>query len=266
MQVLINYFSQTKMTETIAEKIAEAIKDLGHKCVLKPFDKVTGADIKKSDIIGCGTPVHSWHIPYNYKEFLKELPELQGKKAFVFVTYGEVITANVLYDMAEILKNKGAVVLGGMKSIGLHNMPPLRRKGKGAGHPNEQDIQNARYFADRIINKAEKSGQDATYSLYIRRPLVNFMSPFMTPKAMNKAMPKIKVDEKRCDQCGVCQKVCPVDNIDMLPYPVFKGDCLKCFQCSVSCPKEALRVNWLAMELFLPVLDMLKEKGESVIV
>jgi ferredoxin len=45
-----------------------------------------------------------------------------------------------------------------------------------------------------------------------------------------------------CIKCGICKKVCPVNNIDMdeagLPY--FKHHCEQCLACIQFCPKKAI--------------------------
>jgi NAD-dependent dihydropyrimidine dehydrogenase PreA subunit len=52
------------------------------------------------------------------------------------------------------------------------------------------------------------------------------------------------VDEK-CDSCGICMRVCPVDNILMSqsesPTPVWQHKCVNCLACYHHCPKEAIQ-------------------------
>ena len=151
MKVLIIYFSQTNVTKIIAQKMAEAIESSGNKCQIKDFSETSPSEVLNADLVGCGTPVHAWHIPYIYNKYLEKLPSLIGKKAFVFVTYGDMYTANVLYDVALILRNKGAVVIGGFKAVGYHSLPLFRRKGKGFGRPDERDFQAARDFIKKLI-------------------------------------------------------------------------------------------------------------------
>jgi len=46
-----------------------------------------------------------------------------------------------------------------------------------------------------------------------------------------------------CNNCGICAKVCPVDNIEMLEKPVFGNACVSCHACVQHCPKEAIRIK-----------------------
>jgi ferredoxin len=46
-----------------------------------------------------------------------------------------------------------------------------------------------------------------------------------------------------CNNCGICAKVCPVDNIKVLEKPVFGNACVSCHACVQHCPQEAIRIK-----------------------
>jgi MinD superfamily P-loop ATPase len=54
------------------------------------------------------------------------------------------------------------------------------------------------------------------------------------------------VDEKKCDGCGFCSEVCPVDIIrlydDGKPYIKYQ-ECWYCGACEVDCPKNAITLE-----------------------
>lgn len=54
------------------------------------------------------------------------------------------------------------------------------------------------------------------------------------------------VSERRCIECDICVKVCPVNVFDRVPEapPVIarQNDCQTCFLCELYCPTDALYV------------------------
>ncbi|MCD6397994.1 MAG: 4Fe-4S binding protein [Spirochaetaceae bacterium] len=54
----------------------------------------------------------------------------------------------------------------------------------------------------------------------------------------------VKIDDKGCTSCGLCQKVCPVDAIITLETKkrqIVKNECLVCFKCQEICPVDVIQ-------------------------
>ncbi|WP_167957446.1 EFR1 family ferrodoxin [Anaerosporobacter faecicola] len=49
--------------------------------------------------------------------------------------------------------------------------------------------------------------------------------------------------EDSCTGCGICGKVCPMDNIELKEKPVFGQQCSSCMACTQNCPKNAIRMT-----------------------
>ncbi len=64
--------------------------------------------------------------------------------------------------------------------------------------------------------------------------------------------PRIKVDRRRCDLCGSCQRACPADAVFMRGrYPCFdRGKCIACYCCYELCPNNAVRICGVARLLW----------------
>lgn len=52
------------------------------------------------------------------------------------------------------------------------------------------------------------------------------------------------IDEIMCTNCGLCEKVCPVDifrtDDNGRVYIAYRGDCCNCLQCMYVCPVDAV--------------------------
>ena len=61
---------------------------------------------------------------------------------------------------------------------------------------------------------------------------------------------RVEIDRNRCTNCGLCAKICPVNNIKIdKQRPVWLHHCEQCLKCLQWCPGEAIQygrktVNW----------------------
>ena len=86
-------------------------------------------------------------------------------------------------------------------------------------------------------------------------------------------MNAIMIDQKKCNQDGVCVSECPsrvlkMDTPQSCPSPVpdFDTYCIKCGHCVAVCPTQAFSLEWLKPEdcrPMLPDLDVTPEQAEQ---
>lgn len=105
-QTAIIYFSQTGNTEKVARAIASGLDEAGLPSQLARLEEASKVDLGQFELIGLGTPVFYYKEPFNVKDFIKGLPSLKGKSAFLFITTGGHPT-NTLLRMAKLLEKKG---------------------------------------------------------------------------------------------------------------------------------------------------------------
>jgi adenylylsulfate reductase subunit B len=76
-----------------------------------------------------------------------------------------------------------------------------------------------------------------------------------------------KIDERKCNGCGICAEICPMDvlrlktDIDIVSHSEKKGafrqykaylayplDCMTCYLCELKCPTGAIDVGYKPLE------------------
>lgn len=122
MKIEIVYDSSTGTTAAAAEAMSKIMEDAGHECRVQSVNKANPADVSEADLICVGSWVQGWFIIKQHPtpasmRFIRELGNLEGKKAVVFCTY-KVAIGSTLEQMAAALENKGANVVGRFKYRG----------------------------------------------------------------------------------------------------------------------------------------------------
>lgn len=248
MNVTMVYFSQTGNTRKVAEAMAEAFRGAGHRVRTIPLRKATSQDAATGDLLGIGTPCFSSQAPTPVKEFLRTLPALDKRRAFVFATSSGA-PGRVLYDLASLLRETGAEVVGGFLARGEMHHPAPCLVGRMPNRPDEEDLARARRFATTV---AEHLATGQPGPVAESRPdtfkpggwFYDLVAMLSTDGLLRLALPEPKLDSTQCNQCGWCVKECPMDNIGLEPYPVLGNQCIRCYRCLTGCPREAFAANW----------------------
>ena len=57
--------------------------------------------------------------------------------------------------------------------------------------------------------------------------------------------PLPKIDKNKCNLCGTCVEVCPMEvfSKDDKEIKIVDGKCIGCHACELQCPKEAIKVE-----------------------
>lgn len=248
MNVTIIYFSQTGNTRKVAEVMAEAFRETGHIARTVSLKKATPHDATTGDLLAVGTPCFSSQAPTPVKAFLRSLPPLGNKRAFVFATSGGA-PGRVLYDLTRLLQSKGADVIGGFLTRGELHHPAPCLTGRMPNRPNAEDLADARRFAAEVIEhvSAGRPGPVAGSRLDAFRPRRGFydlVALLSTDSFLRLVLPEPKPDPTRCNQCQWCVYECPMHNITLKPYPVLGSQCIRCYRCLTGCPQKAFDADW----------------------
>jgi flavodoxin/ferredoxin len=258
MNVTLFYFSQTGNTRRIARAMAEVFSEAGYSARTLSLKKALPEDALDADVIGVGSPCFSSQAPTPIKNFLRSLPPIPGKPAFVFATSGTA-PGRVLYDLYSILRDKGAVVLGGFLTRGTVRHPAPCLYGRLPDRPNAEDLEQARRFAGEVVENLAAGRTDPlpgsrpdTFRLH--KGFYDFVALISTDSAIRFLMPRPKLNPAACNQCRWCEFECPVHNIELHPYPLIGKECIRCYRCVNGCPHKAYEVDWRIGNLIIYAL------------
>jgi flavodoxin len=159
MKSLLVLFSyHHKNTEKIAKVFAKVLD-----AQIKWTYEINPEELQQYDLIGFGSGIYSSKHHESLLELVDELPEVTGKKAFIFSTCGAPIAIGgqkTLDDYAikchsllrEKLNAKGYLIIDEFICAGFNTNSFLKLFGGiNKGRPNAEDLKNAEEFAKSLI-------------------------------------------------------------------------------------------------------------------
>lgn len=244
MKISICYFSQTGNTLKIAKRITEGFESQNNKVICSSIKDINHNTIIDSDIIGIGSPTFECHAPTPIKTFIKSLPNLSGKKSFVFVTSAGA-AGNVISDIQKLLKQKGSNVINAFLSPGEMFHPAPCIYGKSKGHPNINDLQNAKEFASTILNQIRNQSFQRSIGLKPKKGFYNIVGKITHFDCLIRLLvPKPIYNHYKCINCNKCIHECPMNTITKNPKLSIGNKCIRCYRCNSICLQKAITVNW----------------------
>ena len=155
MQTLIVYTSVHRgNTQKVAEEMGVV---LGAEVV--KLSEVKKEDIENADLVGFGSGIYFTTFHKGIMNFVKELPEMEEKKAFIFSTSGmkaENFFNKGHNEIRELLNEKGFEIEGEFNCRGYDTYSILKYIGGiNKNRPNEDDLKSAREFAKSLKSSPE---------------------------------------------------------------------------------------------------------------
>ncbi|MGA6926606.1 MAG: EFR1 family ferrodoxin [Desulfosarcina sp.] len=258
MNHTIVYCSPNGSTRHVAEVIADRLSEAGCDRTLLDIGE-NGADVGRiiasqnpaqGTCLWIGSPVYVDHPIPLIESFICRLPQTHGWYAAPFVTWGGVTSGTALYEMAQDLTRRGCVLIGAAKVIAVHSSLWRVSSPLGEHHPDARDDRAIQELVDQIL-KMFSAGPIKGMPL----EELDYQSPAIKADAQHSSIasaklgrPRLRVDEKKCIQCGQCAEMCPAQAITLTPFPQIGADCFICLKCVRECPQEAFPFDAHATE------------------
>ena len=253
-KVLIAYFSPAGSTRHVAGVIEKRFRALGTDVwVLDLGECRDGAteisrhieELKGNTCLFIGSPVYVSHAVPRVMECIEGLSENTGAFAVPFVTWGGACSGIALYEMGNELMNKGFTLLGAAKILAVHSLMWQLDHPLGNGHPDSDDDRMAEDLVNHIQHKLHSDIPKgiALADLAYQTKENHLEMEKVSLEAAKAHMPGREIDRGLCNQCQICKEVCPMDAIELTPYPEFGHGCIFCFSCMKQCPEQAIKTD-----------------------
>jgi ferredoxin/flavodoxin len=252
---MIFYFTGTGNTKWVAQQISEAIGEtLYYIPDLIREDKYT-FELKEGETIGFCFPTHGWQPPRIVRDFIKKLiinyqlsaPAPLACKARTVNCYCWALTTcgdNMGEAMTILNKDLAAIGLQATTQFAVVMpesyvcLPFMYTDTEEKEHAKINKVRQMLPHFINVIrgreNQVVELVKGATPRLYSYVIGAYFNARMVNDK-------KFTVDEDVCIKCGICAKVCPVDNIQNTPPEwIHNGRCTSCLACYHYCPVHAI--------------------------
>ena len=190
-------------------------------------------DFRKAGLI---YPVHALNAPKNVIKFLKELlPEGKNRDFFIVKSPGDpFFNGGATHELKKILSGKDYKIMQEETIVMPANVFLGYR---------EAFIKKILLTAEKRAKKLSRkivSGEKSLhgnplwlrFSTWIFSRIESFGTSFFGKD--------LKVNNS-CNSCGLCEKICPMENIKIVNgKPKFGWKCLICMRCIYKCPQDAI--------------------------
>ncbi len=216
------YFSPTGGTKKVATILTEGWEDtvwldLG-------TDERNGTVFQKEDVCFVSIPVFEGRVPTPTVARLKTMTG-NGARAILVAVYGARAVDDALLELRDILTERGFRCAAGIAAVAEHSII----RSYGAGRPNAGDAASLRGFSERLRSLYEAGQLPEDVALPGNRPYVEMGGVPFHPSG-----------NKKCINCGVCAKGCPVGAISGPDFSkTDKSKCITCMACVSACPTHA---------------------------
>jgi ferredoxin len=247
----IVYFSATGNTEYVAKLFKKELDNYGIKGTLLESTKEKRFE-DCYDMYVIGSPVHCEVFPEYFENYvLKNLRVGRGRKVIIFATQVANNSPGP-YNISQKLKARGFKVYG-EAIIRMPNNFFVVGFGKTSEPQRQEFIKEAREKVSMLTKEITANNRQLYNISKVRVALANGTYSIFKYYFHKWAKRRLAVDSTLCIRCGICERGCPTNNIEMKNTIIFKDKCISCQKCMHICPKNAFTYKGKHFEQYIKI-------------
>lgn len=244
MKTTIYVFSGTGTSLAVANQIAQKLKDT---TVVSMASLMNDAIIStEAQRVGFVFPCYFGGLPQLVRTFVEKMVLNQKPYVFTVITagghpgYGFKFMNKLLAKKETKLSYSAYVSVSSNYMVGWYYDLIRTKKINTALETASIKIDKIVEDIDRMCQRQEKDNR------------ITYLLPhIITPKkyiADTKPWDQEYSISQDCSHCGICERVCPVNNItNAVTKPTFAHNCQRCMACVQYCPKHAIIIAGVPM-------------------
>ncbi|MCK4718172.1 MAG: EFR1 family ferrodoxin [Thermoplasmata archaeon] len=228
------FFSGTGNTLLVVERMAEVFEVNGVPTRLHRMEDTDEVRLEPGAALGLGFPVaEQGTFPFVW-DLVNRLPMGKGTPIFMVDTM-LAYSGGVVGPMKAIVKKKGYIPIGAREITMPNNLFPRNVDPEKNGRKMERGRAKAEEYAKRLLEGKAKWGRVPGGS--------DIMASFSRSDrtwTFLRRLYDVHIDHELCVNCGLCVRLCPIDNIKMDDRVEMGDKCVFCMRCLAYCPKGAI--------------------------
>lgn len=232
---MVYYFSGTGNSRYVAERTAQALGEtpVSLNDIIKKGEALSFT--KGETLVFC-VPTYAWRIPRVVEDKIRNARSAEGCKAYFVMTCGGEISDSAKYA-AKLCSEKGMEFMGCAQVVMPENY--IAMFGTPSKSEAEEIIKRAEPVIDLVAEIIKKGTVISKSRISLADSLKSdIINTLFYPLCVSAK--KFRATQK-CISCGLCEKLCPLNNISLSSgRPVWGKDCTHCMACISYCPEEAI--------------------------
>lgn len=232
------YFSGTGNTLLVVKEMSKFFMRNKIEVKLNRIEKSNPKEIEQDGLLGFAFPVAMQSTYAFIWDFFENLKISENNTEVFMVDTMAGFSGGIVGSLKKLLQQKGYKPIAAKEII----MP------KNYYFKTYNSEKNTNKIAKGLI-EAKKFAHDIVFEHAKWRRIPLFSNMLSRVSRSEKAMGfvrnqyKLYVDSNRCLKCGLCYKLCPVDNISDSAIPEIHDNCQMCVRCISFCPTQAIAIE-----------------------